>query len=135
MTRPARLVPMLSYADAGAAIDFLTHAFGFEETFRMEMPSGSIGHAELRYREVTIYLASEFPEMGLQSPLHLNGWHGQLFIEVDDVDAHYERARDAGATIAAPPRDQDHGERIYRASDPEGHRWLFGAPIEGAGAA
>jgi uncharacterized glyoxalase superfamily protein PhnB len=50
-------------------------------------------------------------------------------VVVDDVDAHHERARAAGATIAAAPADQPHGSRIYRAVDPEGHRWIFSQPI------
>jgi PhnB protein len=123
------LMPMLCYADAPAAIDFLVTAFGFEERFRFEMPDGKIGHAELGYGDARISLASEYPVMGLVSPLRLDGWHSQIYVAVEDVDAHYARARAAGATIAVPPRDQDHGQRMYRASDPEGHRWLFGAPL------
>jgi uncharacterized glyoxalase superfamily protein PhnB len=121
----AGLVPMLAYDDAPAAIDFLTKAFGFEELFRYEMPDGLIGHAELGWESVRVMLASTFPAMGFQSPLSANGCYCQLLVYVDDVDAHYERARDAGATITAPPADQDHGGRMYRASDLEGHRWLF----------
>ena len=44
---------------------------------------------------------------------------------IDDVDAHHARARAAGAIITVPPTDQDHGARVYRAIDPEGHRWIF----------
>ena len=55
--------------------------------------------------------------------------HSQVHCYVDDVDAHYERARAAGATIAAAPRDEDHGERSYRAVDPEGHRWIFATSV------
>lgn len=121
------LMPMLSYRDAPAAIDFLGKAFGFEELFRMEMPDGKIGHAELGYDGLRIALASEFPSMGIGSPLEVSHYYSQLLVRVDDVDVHCARARAAGATITAPPADQPHG-RTYRASDPEGHRWLFNAP-------
>jgi len=47
-------------------------------------------------------------------------------VEVDDLDAHYERARAAGATIIREPEDPGIGRRIYTAEDPEGHRWMFG---------
>jgi PhnB protein len=120
-----QLVPMLAYDDAPAAIDFLTKAFGFEELFRFEMPDGDIGHAELGWEGVRLMLASTFPAMGFRSPLRANGYYSQLLVYVEDVDAHHERAREAGATITVPPTDQDHGGRMYRASDPEGHRWLF----------
>ncbi len=122
-----RIIPCLVYADAPAAIDFLCKAFGFEEKFRMPMPDGRIGHAELLYEDNVLYLASVFSEMGLVSPRDLPALPGQIVCRVDDVDAHHAHAEAAGATIAAEPDDQ-HGERSYRAIDPEGHRWIFSGP-------
>jgi uncharacterized glyoxalase superfamily protein PhnB len=101
-----RFTPMLVYADAPAALAFLAEAFGFEERSRMDMPDGSVGHAEVAF--------------------------GDQVVMVDDVDAHHARARAAGATIAAEPADQEYGERTYRAIDPEGQRWIFGAPVRSA---
>jgi uncharacterized glyoxalase superfamily protein PhnB len=121
---------MLAYADAPAAIEFLTKAFGFEELFRMELPDGSVGHAELGLGgEAVVMLACEWPAGGLVSPLQLPALHAQIRVRVDDVDAHHARARAEGATIAAEPADQDYGERSYRAIDPEGHRWIFAMPL------
>jgi uncharacterized glyoxalase superfamily protein PhnB len=51
---------------------------------------------------------------------------------VPDVDAHYRQARAAGAIVLDEPADQDYGERVYRAIDPEGHRWIFATPLERA---
>jgi uncharacterized glyoxalase superfamily protein PhnB len=127
-----RFTPMLSYADAPAAIDFLCSAFGFEETYRMPMPDGTIGHAELSHHGHKIMLASEWRPAGLVSPRELAGVHGQIYCEVDDVDAHYRKARAAGATIVGEPADQPHGSRTYRAMDTEGHRWIFGSALPGA---
>jgi uncharacterized glyoxalase superfamily protein PhnB len=121
---------MLVYADAAAAIEFLTRAFGFELRFRMDMPDGSVGHAELGLGEEVVMLASEWPAGGVVSPLRLPALHAQIHVRVEDVDAHFARASEAGATIATEPADQDYGERSYRAIDPEGQRWIFGAPIE-----
>ena len=116
----------LVYEDAPAALEFLTKAFGFEETFRLTMDDGRIGHADLSYEGVVVAsLASLWREMGFESPRHLGGVHSQVNVYVDDVDAHHEQARAAGANIAAPPADQDYGARIYRVVDPEGHRWIF----------
>ncbi len=126
-----RLVPYLAYSDAPAALEFLIRAFGFEEKFRFPMPDGRIGHAELtRGGEVVLMLASVYPEMGFASPADLPGVPSQVFCYVDDVDAHYEQARAAGATIAAEPKDEPHGDRMYRAVDPEGHRWMFATHIK-----
>ncbi|NIX18355.1 MAG: hypothetical protein GWN07_00215, partial [Actinobacteria bacterium] len=125
------LVPYLGYSDAPAAIDFLCRAFGFEERFRYPMDDGRIGHAELAFRENVLMLASAYPEMGLVSPEDLPARHAQIKCYVDDVDAHHERAREAGATIVAAP-DDHYGERTYRALDTEGHRWMFSAPLPAA---
>lgn len=124
-----RLVPYLIYADAPAALDFLCRAFGFEERFRLPMPDGRIGHAELGYRDNVVMLASEFPEMSFRSPLGLGAQHGQVLCYVDDVDAHYRRARAAGAVVAGEPRDEPYGDRTYRAVDPGGHRWIFATHV------
>ena len=123
-----RIVPYLAYADAPAAIEFLCGAFGFEERFRFPMPDGSIGHAEIVYEGNVVMLASAGAEMGFKSPKDLSGVHSQVFCRVNDVDAHYEKAKAAGATIATAPKDQ-HGERAYRAMDSEGHRWIFSSPL------
>lgn len=124
-----RIVPMLVYEDAAKAIEFLCKAFGFEERYRLDMPDGRIGHAEVGYDGNIVMLASEYPEMGLTSPKHLDAHHAQINCTVDDVDAHYERAKAAGAVVTAAPQDQDYGFRSYRAVDPEGTRWIFTMPI------
>ena len=127
--RPARgpqaIVPYLAYDDAPAAIAFLCEAFGFEESLRVPMPDGRIGHAELELRGNALMLASSHPEIGFVGPAKQQTLHSQLYVEVDDVDAHCERARAAGATIASEPEDKPYGDRAYQAVDPEGHRWGF----------
>jgi uncharacterized glyoxalase superfamily protein PhnB len=123
-----RIIPYLSYDDAAAAIDFLCAAFGFSERFRYPMPDGRIGHAELGFQDNVVMLSSAWEGFG-ESPLHLPGVHCQIYCYVDDVDVHFARARDAGATIASAPLDE-HGTRRYRALDPEGHRWVFATSIE-----
>lgn len=124
-----RLYPMLSYADAPEAIRFLCDAFGFEERYRLPMDDGRIGHAELAHAGHVVMLASEYPEMGITSASRVETRYSQILCYVDDVDAHYQRARAAGATIAAPPEDQFYGDRSYRAVDPEGHRWIFATRV------
>lgn len=119
------IVPALSYQDAPAAIEFLCRAFGFEELYRLEMPGGSIGHAELAYAGHTVSLATAWPEGGLGSPQDLPHLHACIQVYVDDVDAHYERAKAEGVEIIEELADQFYGDRTYRAHDLEGHRWWF----------
>ena len=127
-----RIIPYLGYRDCPKALDFLRGAFGFEERFRMPMAGGRIGHAEMVLVDNVIFLATAWEEAGHLSPLDLGGVHTLIHCYVDDVDAHYRTARDAGAIIIAEPEDQFHGARSYRALDPEGHRWIFATPVREA---
>lgn len=124
-----RIFAMLAYDDAPAAIDFLCSAFGFRERWRMDGDNGTIGHAELELDGQVVMLASVWRDGGLATPNELGAAHCQLRCIVDDVDAHWRRARDAGAIVLGEPTDQEYGERIYRAVDPEGHRWIFASPL------
>jgi uncharacterized glyoxalase superfamily protein PhnB len=126
------VMPMLAYDDAAAAIEFLCKAFGFEERFRMPMPDGTVGHAELACGGDLVMLATTWKAAGMASPRALEGVHAQLYCTVDDVDAHCARARAAGAIVLNEPADQPYGMRTYRVLDPEGHRWIFGSPLAGA---
>lgn len=124
------VLPMLSYANAPAAIDFLCKAFGFVEKYRLAMPDGSVGHAELDTGlGGRVALASEWPDAGLVSPKQHEVRHSQLMVYVEDVDAHCARAKAAGATIATEPEDQFYGDRMYRSVDLEGHRWIFATHV------
>lgn len=125
-----RAIPYLSYADAPAAIAFLERAFGFEEHVRFPMPDGRVGHAELAIGDHCVMLATAYEEMGMASPSTLPAVHGQVLCYVDDVDAHYARAKAAGANITKELEDQPHGDRTYRATDPEGHRWIFATHVK-----
>lgn len=127
-----RIIPYLGYRDCPGALDFLHRAFGFEERFRMPMPDGRIGHAEMALVDNVIFLATAWKEAGQLSPLDLGGVHTLIHCYVDDVDGHYLAARAAGAILIGEPEDQFHGARSYRALDPEGHRWIFATQLREA---
>ena len=84
------ITPYLVVGGAGECIEFLKKAFGAEETFRMPMPGGKVGHAELRLGDSILMIA----DAGEQAPARKGGIH----LYVPDVDAVYKRAVDAGAT-------------------------------------
>jgi uncharacterized glyoxalase superfamily protein PhnB len=125
-----RIVARLVYADAPAAIDFLCKAFGFRERFRYAEPDGRVGHAELIYADNMVALSSVYEGFG-ESPLKLPATASTLHCYVDDLDEHYAHARDHGATITMEPVE-DHGMRFYRATDLEGHRWVFAKELSQA---
>jgi uncharacterized glyoxalase superfamily protein PhnB len=121
------ITPYLLYEDAGAALDFLSRAFGFAETRRNTSSDGQVSHAEMRYRGGEIHLGQTSRP---SSPRSYGGTTVLLYVYVDDVDAHCEQARAAGAEILDEPEDQDYGERRYHCLDPEGHSWYFAQPLD-----
>jgi uncharacterized glyoxalase superfamily protein PhnB len=134
-----RIVPMVAYEDAAAAIDWLTRAFGFSERegARHTSEDGTITHAELERDGAIVMLAT--PSPAYESPRrhreHCDAarrWQDNpwvvdgLLVEVDDVEAHHAQAVSAGATMIRPLDDAGAaGMRLYAAEDPEGHRWMF----------
>ena len=133
------MVPMLTYEDVGAAADWLCTAFGFRpsgEQYRDD--EGRVTHAELAYGDGEVMLGFASPHYRsprrhaqeceqaakwLDNPYVVDG----VLVQVDDLDAHLERARTAGAEILRGPDDQPFG-RLYTAADVEGHRWMFVQP-------
>jgi uncharacterized glyoxalase superfamily protein PhnB len=122
----ATIYPVLSYKDAKAAMEFLTKAFGFQELMVVPDDNGGIVHAEMNLGPVIVMLGSSKPDMGWVSPRDLPAVNQTLYLAIDEVDAHYERAKAAGAEITREPNDTDYGSREYGAKDPEGHHWSFG---------
>jgi uncharacterized glyoxalase superfamily protein PhnB len=135
-----RIVPMIAYEDAAAAIDWLTEAFGFTERREQRYvdEDGTVVHAELERDGAAVMLAT--PNADYQGPRRhretceqARRWQDNpwvvdgLFVLVDDVDAHHARAAGAGATVIRPlGPSAEAGLRVYTAEDPEGHRWMFG---------
>jgi uncharacterized glyoxalase superfamily protein PhnB len=120
------ITPYLLYREVDAALDFLTKAFAFREVLRYTGEAGYVNHAEMQIGEGKIYLGD--PGDDYRNPADLGQWTVGIYVLVDDVDAHCERARAAGAEITEEPTDQEYGERRYTARDLEGHRWFFAQP-------
>ncbi|MDB5405329.1 MAG: glyoxalase/Bleomycin resistance/Dioxygenase superfamily protein [Rhodospirillales bacterium] len=126
----ATIIPAMHYRDAPAAIEFLCAAFGFERHLVVPGENGTIAHAQLRFGNGMIMLGSarddEFGVL-LTSPDQTGGKVTQtVYVVVADADAHFARARAAGAAIVTPVADQSYGGRLYTCRDPEGHIWSFG---------
>lgn len=129
MPNSQRINPLLVYEDIQAAHDFLVGAFGLQAGRIDRDDDDRIVHGEVHAGSEVIWLHRVTREHGLVSARSHEAASGGLAVAVDDVDAHYERARAAGAQIDGPPVDQPYGRREYGARDPEGHRWWFGTPL------
>ena len=133
-----KVVPMLAYEDGNAAMDWLIRVFGFSERERWTDDAGTLTHGELAVGDDgLVMLATPTPKY--EGPAHHRehcaeaaAWStvpyviDGVLVEVDDLDAHLERARAAGARILSEPEVvEGAGFRHYRAEDLEGHRWMF----------
>ena len=120
-----RIIPYLMVNGASAAIDFYRAAFGAIERYRMEMPGGTIAHAELAVHGAVVYLSDAPDDMegDAANPSKLGGTSVLLHQYVDEVDGIVARAVAAGATVLREPADQFYGDRSAVVVDPFGHQW------------
>jgi PhnB protein len=125
------VTPSLTLKGGAQAIEFYKKAFGATEHFRMPGPDGkSLMHAELKIGDSIVMLADEQPNMGCKAPASVGACTGSLFLYVNDVDAAFKKAVEAGATVVMPPADMFWGDRFGQVDDPFGHRWGLGTHKE-----
>ncbi len=126
----ASVIPHLVVEGAADALEFYKRAFGMEEVMRMESPDGgSIVHAELRHGNGVIFLADEFPQWGSFSPVKVGGTSVTIHLHVQDIDAAYKVAVEAGAEAIMPPEDMFWGDRYGKLRCPFGHDWAMAQHI------
>jgi PhnB protein len=117
------VTPYLAIRNAAKALEFYKTAFGATETYKLLMPDGRLGHAEVRLGDSVIMLSDEFPEFGGKAPDTLGGSPVSIHLYVEDVDAFVARALAAGARERKPVMDQFYGDRSGQLEDPFGHLW------------
>jgi len=125
-----RLTPYLIVEGASDAIDFYSSVLGAEERFRLPAPGGRVGHAELQIGDSVIMLADQSPEMDARDPNSVGGTPVSLHVYVEDSDAVFERAIQAGARKLRPVEDRFYGDRSGAFEDPFGHRWDVSTRVE-----
>ncbi|HEX5308914.1 MAG TPA: VOC family protein [Solirubrobacteraceae bacterium] len=125
-----QLMPDLIVDGAAAAIDFYKEVFGATERMRMPGPDGRVGHAELQIGGAVVMLADENPEMNIRGPRVVGGTPVTLHVYLEDSDAAFERALQAGAKPLRPVELQFYGDRSGQFEDPYGHRWNVATHVE-----
>jgi PhnB protein len=124
------LTMYLAVDDAAAAIDYYQRAFGAKERGRMAGPDGTIGHAELEIGDSLLMLADALPQFTARPPKELGGTTASVFLYVEDIDAVYKQAVDAGGTSVMEPDDMFWGDRFGSLLDPFGHLWTIATHVE-----
>jgi len=129
----ASVTPYLSIKGAKEAIAFYKKALGAQEIYKLEMPDGRIGHAELQIGSSRIMLADEMLEMTdivVKSPGTVRGTTVGFNLYLEDVDARFAQAVAAGATVKRPVQTQFYGDRSGTVEDPFGHIWTLSTHVE-----
>jgi PhnB protein len=127
------ITPYLSIKGAKEAIAFYQRALGAQEVYKLEMPDGRIGHAELQIGSSRVMLADEMPEMPdivVRSPSTVRGTTVGFNVYLEDVDARFAQAVAAGAKVKRPVQNQFYGDRSGTVEDPYGHIWTLSTHVE-----
>ena len=124
---PTSIEPWLSVRNSASAVEFYKSAFGAVETFRLDVPDGSLV-AKLSIEGAEFWLSDESPEHGNYSPASLGGGTVRIILTVTNPDAVFSRALKAGASEVFPV-SEEHGWRLGRVADPFGHHWEIGRPV------
>ena len=114
----ATVIPILIYPDVRAAVAWLSEAFGFAERLQI----GEDHRSQLTFGDGGLIIGDVRHD---RRPPRAGEVTHSVMVRVDDVDAHFARAKAHGAHILAEPTDFEYGERQYSAQDPAGHQWTF----------
>ncbi len=125
------LIPTMRYREGNRALQFLKDAFGFAEHAVYRDEAGRLVHGELRFGAGMIMIGevkeTEFGKHMVQPDETGGKVTTAIYAVVPDVNAHFARAKAAGARILREPVDQDYGGRDYACADIDGHVWSFGS--------
>ena len=124
------VTPYLAVDGAKKAIDFYKRAFGAKERAVMPGPGDTIGHAELEIGDSVVMVSDPFPQSSIKAPTEVGATTAGVFLYVEDVDAAFKQAIDAGATEGNAPEDMFWGDRFASVKDPFGHQWQMATHVE-----
>jgi uncharacterized glyoxalase superfamily protein PhnB len=115
----ASVIPVLTYPDVRAAVDWLSVAFGFAERLQI----GEDHRSQMTVGESGAVIVGDVGNNRV--PPRPGEVTQSLLVRVRDARAHCDRAREHGAKILQEPTDHKYGERQYTAEDPWAHLWTF----------
>jgi PhnB protein len=124
------VTPYLAVKNGVKALEFYQKAFGAKERYRLVLPDGRLGHGEIQLGDSVIMLCDEFPEHGGKSPETLGGSPVNMHLYVENVDAFFKKAIEAGCKETMAVKDQPYGDRSGQLQDPFGHSWWVATHVK-----
>ncbi len=120
------VTPMFMFKDARKAMAFYQRAFGAQELFTMPGPDGKgVMHAEVRVGDSIIMMGEEHPQEPCKSAETMGGSPISFYLYVENVDAAFAQAVEAGAEVRMPVQDMFWGDRAGTVQDPFGYGWML----------
>lgn len=128
--KKAQLIPTMQYRDANRAVSWLCEAFGFEQKNVFKDDDGNVAHAELQLGNGLVMIGprtnTPFGQL-IKTPLEIGSFNTHaIYIIVEDIEAHYQKSIEAGASISLELVEQEYGGKDYTCRDLEGFLWSFG---------
>ena len=130
MAEATTVTPHICCRNAMEAVEYYQKAFGAEPVMVMKSPSGQLMHAAISIDGATVMIGGEWPEFGALSPQALGNSPVTLHLQVADCDAVFQRAAEAGCTVAMPLQDMFWGARYGVLIDPYGHKWSIATTVK-----
>jgi uncharacterized glyoxalase superfamily protein PhnB len=125
------VTPMVLFKDARKAIDFYRRAFGAVERLILPMPGGKgVMHAELQIGSSIMMMGEEHPEQPCKSAETFGGSPVTFYVYLDNVDAAFQQAVDAGAKVCMPVQEMFWGDRMGTVEDPFGYSWSLATHVK-----
>jgi len=116
------VTPLVLVKGADRLIDFLKKAFGATEVYRFPSPDGSVMHAEIKIGDSVIMVGEAMRET---PPMP-----AALYLYVNDTEAAYRKALDAGGESIEAPDDKFWGDRVAMIKDFAGNKWWIATHVE-----
>jgi PhnB protein len=125
------VTPMFMFKDSRKAMEFYARAFGAQELYAMPGPDGKgVMHAELRIGDSIIMMGDEHPQEPCKSAETMGGSPISFYVYVENVDAAFARAIEAGAEARMPVQDMFWGDRVGTVLDPFGYSWMLATHVK-----
>ena len=123
------VTPHLVCAGAADAIEFYKKAFNAEELAQLAGPDGKLMHGLIKIGDSMLMLVDEYPQWDSLGPNARNGTSVTLHLYVEDADAQFKQAIDAGCSVRMPLTDMFWGDRYGVLQDPFGHLWSIATHV------
>ena len=123
------VTPHLVCAGAAEAIAFYKKAFNAQELAQLAGPDGKLMHGLIKIGDSMLMLVDEYPQWDSLGPKARNGTSVTLHLYVEDADAQFKQAIDAGCSMRMPLADMFWGDRYGVVQDPFGHLWSIATHV------